>query len=429
MLDIAEAKGKIDFGIITVREDEFRAILQRFPKHDVTKKNRHYAISYLPTIKGSYYSIASVACTGEGHKKGQKVAQQVIDDLDPNWLLLVGIGGGVPDYEFTLGDVVAATRFQDFAISADVEGQERQHDLRGGEMHPAVTDILKFLPAMDSELQGWNETVSISVSRPPVQLRPRNFYGDEQWQVDLKKKMKAHFGAGVPSRPPKVVTGPVASSDILLKNTETLKIWLKSARKVHAVEMELAGVYEAAQTIHRHYPILAIRGLSDIVGLKRNPAWTEYACHSAAAFAHQLLKTGFNDARASGFVRQQILKQLKESEAGSKEALLNDPSMRTILELSKVSSIVDIFRREYVTPGECDQVCNHLKQIKQSLRLEQKYLHQEYALKERADKLISDVNAFRRICRAASFNTQTNRKQILSDLQRFSQDLNTVLYA
>jgi hypothetical protein len=31
-------------------------------------------------------------------------------------------------------------------------------------------------------------------------------------------------------------------------------------------------------------PYVAIRGLSDIVGLSRDPAWTAYACHTAAAF-------------------------------------------------------------------------------------------------------------------------------------------------
>ena len=37
--------------------------------------------------------------------------------------------------------------------------------------------------------------------------------------------------------------------------------------------------------------MLAIRALSDIVGLRRNDAWTKYACASAAAFARAYLKT------------------------------------------------------------------------------------------------------------------------------------------
>ena len=38
-------------------------------------------------------------------------------------------------------------------------------------------------------------------------------------------------------------------------------------------------------------PMLAIRGISDIVGLKRSEAWTEFACAAAAAFTRAFLRT------------------------------------------------------------------------------------------------------------------------------------------
>jgi len=37
--------------------------------------------------------------------------------------------------------------------------------------------------------------------------------------------------------------------------------------------------------------MLVIRGISDIVGLKRSDAWTQYACASAAAFTRAFLRT------------------------------------------------------------------------------------------------------------------------------------------
>ena len=37
--------------------------------------------------------------------------------------------------------------------------------------------------------------------------------------------------------------------------------------------------------------MLSIRGLSDIVGFKRQDAWTKYACASAAAFTRAYLRT------------------------------------------------------------------------------------------------------------------------------------------
>lgn len=51
--------------------------------------------------------------------------------------------------------------------------------------------------------------------------------------------------------------------------------------------MESAGLYKAA---HGRVPFLAIRGISDIVGFKRDPGWTSYACHTAAAFTRAFLR-------------------------------------------------------------------------------------------------------------------------------------------
>jgi F0F1-type ATP synthase assembly protein I len=59
------------------------------------------------------------------------------------------------------------------------------------------------------------------------------------------------------------------------------------ARHVYAVEMESAGVYLATRP--REIPFLAIRGVSDIIGLRRDDLWKEYACQSAAAFAYSFL--------------------------------------------------------------------------------------------------------------------------------------------
>jgi tetratricopeptide (TPR) repeat protein len=87
-----------------------------------------------------------------------------------------------------------------------------------------------------------------------------------------------------------VTAGAIGSSDRLIKDTRVLATFLlRAARQVLAVEMESAGVYRAASG--RGVPCLAIRGLSDVVGFKRDPGWTAYACHSAAAFTLAFLRT------------------------------------------------------------------------------------------------------------------------------------------
>jgi hypothetical protein len=44
-MDVGETRGSVGFGIITIREDEFEAVLERFPKVDVVEARRRYAAS------------------------------------------------------------------------------------------------------------------------------------------------------------------------------------------------------------------------------------------------------------------------------------------------------------------------------------------------------------------------------------------------
>ena len=138
------------------------------------------------------------------------------------------------------------------------------------------------------DLDGWNSADAITQGRPPVDLADEQFYGDDDWKKDVRKQIRRHFADKTP-RPPLAITRAIASSDRLIKDDETLSVWLKIARQVVAVEMESAGIYKAT---HEHkVPFLAIRGISDVVGFKRHPDWTAYACETAAAFAKVFLLT------------------------------------------------------------------------------------------------------------------------------------------
>src|SRR5215471_5520909 len=107
-VEIGELRGKIDFGIITVREDEFTAVLKRMPPKWIASGNWHYNIA---EIQGrELYYVAIVRTYEQGQSDTQQVANYLINELDPSCLVLVGIAGGKPESEFTLGDVVVASR-------------------------------------------------------------------------------------------------------------------------------------------------------------------------------------------------------------------------------------------------------------------------------------------------------------------------------
>jgi nucleoside phosphorylase len=287
-----DIKGKVDFGIITMLDNEFSAVLRRFPPQEFAVGERTYTMSSVKTSASEACLVAMVRCVEAGEGGGQKTAEALINDLDPQWLVLVGIGGAPPDDDFTLGDVIVASRLHDFTVGAAKEKPPHEYDIAGGPMHPEIQDFLAQLPALDRELQGWNGIESIGMIQPLVELdRPDNFYGNDDWQKKVKETLTRNFGPSAKLRLPLYRCAPIGSSDLLIKDTQIMFDWRTVARHLGVVEMELAGVYRAARRMHREYPILAIRGISDIIGFRRDPGWNEYACHSAASLAYALIKT------------------------------------------------------------------------------------------------------------------------------------------
>src|SRR5437016_4636515 len=113
---------KADIAIITTREDEFGAVFDRLEAYLPEPLNgpsgRTYAIFSVPTKTNKACTIALARGSEQGNDVSQQVASDMIRDLDPQLLLVVGIAGGVPHDEFTLGDVIISSRIHNFNVSA-----------------------------------------------------------------------------------------------------------------------------------------------------------------------------------------------------------------------------------------------------------------------------------------------------------------------
>ena len=214
------------------------------------------------------------------------VARDLIEDLAPRLVLLIGIAGGLPSDDITLGDVVLSTRIHDFTVEARKVGDEVTYAAAGGPIDKALANAVADLANREDVLGNWTADLP---TRPPVAwTRKEQFEGPPEWQRQLRAKLEHHHGRGAAPRAPVYAAGPIASSDRLVKDPELLIPWLQTARNLLAIEMESGGVYRA---VRERCPMLAIRGISDIVGLKRADAWTRYACASAAAFTRAFLRT------------------------------------------------------------------------------------------------------------------------------------------
>ena len=277
-----------DIGIVTIRDDEFRAVLAAFPdKAGIYKgTRREYSLRHADAGGGERYRVAVLRLVEQGHGEAQDAARDLIDDLAPRLVLVVGIAGGLPSDDLKLGDVVVSTRLHDFTVEARKAGKAPTYAVTGGPIDRALGGLVANLAAREDELGDWTTDLP---SPPPVAWdQLGQLVGPSDWQHELRDKLELHYGAGSTARPPRYLAGPIATSDRLAQDPELLFPWLHAARSLLAIEMESGGVYRAAR---ERCPMLAIRGISDIVGLKRADAWTKFACASAAAFARAFLRT------------------------------------------------------------------------------------------------------------------------------------------
>jgi nucleoside phosphorylase len=273
--------------IITIREDEYRAFHQRLPGGAIAEReHRTYYSCHIDHQSGISIPVSLIRVPEQGPTAAQDTARDTIEDLAPSLIVLAGIAGGVPSSEFTLGDVLVASRLHDFTVGASKEGSLTTAD-QGGPMAKKIQDLAALLPGLD--LSDW--AASVGVARPTVNLAKSKFYGSPETQAETRRILKDHFSGPDARQAPIFTTGSIASSGLLVKDTQLLALWRQNARELSGIEMELSGVYAAAQRRDRTYPILAVRGISDIVGFQRSPAWTTYACHSAAAFCLTLLRS------------------------------------------------------------------------------------------------------------------------------------------
>jgi nucleoside phosphorylase len=297
-LAASSLRGQIDIGIITIREDEFGSMLDRLPaRRHVKGTGSDYQYAKVRTKAEEELRVVVARSPEQGQGAAQALASSMITDLAPRWIFLVGIAGGFPAPEYTLGDVLLSQRMHDFAVSAAIEDKPPEFQDMGGPMVLEVEKLVTGLKGHRAKLGSWSSKEFLGKSKPkltpPSDTTNPSLYGNDDWKSKVLSSLKAQFPDGVDPRNPDFFAAVIIAGNTLVKDTVLPSQWRQTARHASGVEMELGGVCRAARYgTDGQTRVLAIRGLSDIVGYKRSPEWTEYACRSAAAFADALIQSG-----------------------------------------------------------------------------------------------------------------------------------------
>jgi nucleoside phosphorylase len=209
----------VDIGVLTIRDDEFRAVLSVFPDdHSIFRgRHREYTLCRTEAGAGKLYRIAIVRQIEQGNGEAQDAARDLIDEFHPSLLLVIGIAGGLPSDDLFLGDVVISTRILDFSLEARKFGEATTYSVGGGPIAKEIAAGVANLSAREDEIGDWWSGLP---AKPSVSSR--SVYGPVKWQRELKQKLKAHQAAGSLLRPPIFFSGTIASSDRLIKDPTVL---------------------------------------------------------------------------------------------------------------------------------------------------------------------------------------------------------------
>src|ERR1700735_3750392 len=182
----------VDIGILTIREDEFRAVLQVFSDgHGIYKgRHREYTLRAADAGGGDQYRVAILRQIEQGNGEAQEAARDLIDDLQPSLLLVVGIAGGLPSDDISLGDVVLSTRVHDFSLEARKFEEATTYNVGGGPIAKSIAMGIANLSARESELGNWWEEPP---SKPRVSWAPSRLYGPTVWRRRVRETLKSHF--------------------------------------------------------------------------------------------------------------------------------------------------------------------------------------------------------------------------------------------
>jgi nucleoside phosphorylase len=228
---------QVDVAFVTILPEEYDAVLRHLDWHHAVPSthvlhNRYgWQFGEITPLDGERpYRVVLGLAGQKGTSAGLMIVGNTIETFRPEYVLLVGIAGGLG--KANKGDVVVADRIYGYEYGMIAGGFWPRPDWN----HPTDTGVVNKALVMASAQPGWHDTVN--------------------------------RGAVVKAWPPRIHVGPVASGNKVIEDLSdaSFKPVLEYWPNLIAIEMEALGASEAIRDARESGYVVnfaMIRGISD----------------------------------------------------------------------------------------------------------------------------------------------------------------------
>jgi nucleoside phosphorylase len=271
---------RYNLAIIVPLIEEFRVLRELVPSH-IHHPEVEDAIYYYPLDLGEPDYQAVVMVLGDmGTTPAGQITEKILNTIQPKLVALVGIAGAL-DRDVALGDVVVASEINEFLASSKAvpRGEDFIFEYSGRHWDVSFNIrqcVTNFEFADNRAWQSWQQTVS--TYRTAINL-PTNM---PDVMRDVPKLHIGHVASGN-------TVGAAQGYAVELRGLD---------RKFLALEMEAAGVAQAARGRQSPIDFLVVRGISDFSDQRKaqldvayGGGWRKYAMASAGTFLLELLRS------------------------------------------------------------------------------------------------------------------------------------------
>jgi nucleoside phosphorylase/CheY-like chemotaxis protein len=261
-------KSEYDVAIITaLATPEFEAVYRllnvKWEKVTIDQDVTHY---YKGIFEGNGKRISVIAACADqmGMTAASHLTTKIILYFRPKYIIMTGIMAGIKDRNLGFGDIVVAEQSWDYGSG-------------------------KMLDVIDSNEV---ENINFEPDTRPIQLSPELKAKISSFlllNTALISQIQNEWQGESPKTPLKAVVGPVGSGSYVISSEKTLERIKETQRKLQGVEMEIYGLYYAADHSDPKAMAIAIKAVTDYGDGMKNDKFQKYAAFTSARFAYYFI--------------------------------------------------------------------------------------------------------------------------------------------